>query len=710
MKNFNDILQRISQQKELSLVILIVLALGMMMIPIPSEAMDVIIAANICLTIIILMVVVYMNSPLNLSSFPSILLILTMLRIGVTVSTTRLILLNGDAGQIIYTFGEFVVGGNIVVGIIVFLIITIINFVVITKGAERVAEVSARFSLDAMPGRQMSIDSDLRANNITVEQAKQMRRNLTLESRLFGAMDGSMKFVKGDAIASMIAIVINLIGGLLIGMVQHGLSFNEALQTYSILTIGDGLVQQIPALVISLSSGMMITRVSHEDEEVSLGENVLEQLFKARNPLIAAVVILLIMLFIPGMPKWVFLLIIVALVIVIKLVSRKASSTEAGEEKTAGGVVEEKPTSSGDVEIPSNFESWKLAPIIIAVAENLRSDALTKAIKSSLSKAQNDILMDLGILLPNIILRYSDKIEKNSYQVLITEIPVANVPFFTDKILYVDQDMRGLSALDVDDVIDNTADFGLRQLGAWIPASFSEKCDEFSLKYISPEEFFANNVKLILKAHLGDFLGMQEVKKLIDKMTEYQDLIKEVLRMISLSKLTEILQRLIREDISIRNFKLIVDTILENAQTEKDLVVLTEYVRQAMSRYIVHKFGSGRGVINCVIVSEMIEDEIRNGIRFNNGGSYLSLDPAFENRIIAQLKTEFQAFTTNYPVIVTQFDIRRYLRSIVEKAFPNVVVLSYQEIEKAKAKLECLKVIDLEDDGSNTMFDDEDDD
>ena len=525
-----------------------------------------------------------------------------------------------------------------------------------------------------------------------------MRRNLTLESRLFGAMDGSMKFVKGDAIASMIAIVINLVGGLIIGIVQRGLTFDDALQSYSILTIGDGLVQQIPALVISLSSGMMITRVSHEDEKVSLGENVLSQLFGARNPLIAAAVILLIMLFIPGMPKWVFALVIAILVVIIKLVGGKKSVNEVGVEKVTGGVVEEKSAATGtDVEIPSNFESWKLAPIIIVLAENLRSDELTRNIKSALTKTQNDMLMELGILLPNIILRYSTQIDDNTYQVQLHEIPVAQVVLFTDKILYIDKDLRSLVALDVDNPIDNTTDFGMRHLGKWIPADVATKCDEFELKYISYNEFFAHNIKCILKAHLDDFLGMQEVKKLLDKMTEYQDLIKEVLRMISLSKLTEILQRLIREDISIRNFKLIVDTILENAQTEKDLVILTEYIRQAMSKYIVHKFGGGRGIINCVVISEMIEDEIRNGVRFNNGGSYLSLDPEFESRLIAQLKLEFEGFTTSYPAIVTHFDIRRYLRSIVEKAFQSIVVLSYQEIEKARAKLECLKVIDLDD-------------
>jgi type III secretion protein V len=267
MIDTNKILNFFAKNGEFSVVILILFVLSMMVIPLPHELLDFIIAFNIGLTVVVLMVVIYMTSPLHLTSFPTILLMLAMLRIGITVSTSRLILLDGYAGKIITTFGEFVVGGNLIVGVIIFVIITIINFIVITKGSERVAEVAARFSLDAMPGKQMSIDSDLRAGNIDMTQANIKRKELGLESKLYGAMDGAMKFVKGDAIASIIDILINLVGGLIIGMVQRGMPFGDAIKTYSILTIGDGLVQQIPALIVSLTAGMMITRVSDEEDK-----------------------------------------------------------------------------------------------------------------------------------------------------------------------------------------------------------------------------------------------------------------------------------------------------------------------------------------------------------------------------------------------------------------------------------------------------------
>lgn len=679
-------------QREIAIIGVILVALSMMMIPLPSSLMDVIIASNICLTVIVLMVVIYMNSPLNLSSFPSILLVLTTVRIGITVSTSRLILLNGDAGEIVHTFGEFVVGGNIVVGIIIFTIITIINFIVITKGAERVAEVSARFSLDGMPGRQMSIDSDLRANNITLDQAKQMRRNLTLESKLFGAMDGAMKFIKGDAIASIIDIIVNLIGGLIIGMVQHGMDFSQAMETYSILTVGDGLVQQIPALIISLSSGMMITRVNHEDEQLSLGDSLIDEIFGAKAPLVASGVILLMMMMIPGMPKWVFGLIIVILGLLIKMVTKKGRSD--AKNLLSSDRIEEK-TGSEEEQISPNFESWKLSPITISIAEKLKDNQFSLFMKTTLQNIQNDILLDLGVLVPNIIIRYSAALTDNQYQVQLFEIPVSTVAVHLDRVLYFDPDTRVLEALDIKDKIENTYQFGGIRMGFWVPIKYENEFKSYSLRYFNYEQFIRANINYTLRNNIGDFLGMQEVKVLLDKMNDYQDLIKEMFKMITLSKLTEILQRMIEENLSIRNFKLILDTILEYAQHEKEVVILTEHIRQAMSKYILHKFGVSQ-VVTCVILSENIEDEIRNGIRFNNNGSYLSLSPDFENKINESLTVELAKFSKTLPILVVNSDVRRYVFSIVSKFYPNIIVLSYQEIDLAKARIECLKVIDFE--------------
>ncbi|MFN7094778.1 MAG: FHIPEP family type III secretion protein, partial [Burkholderiales bacterium] len=313
----------LTQNKELSIVFLVLIVLCMLIIPLPTEVMDVLIMFNITVSIIVLMVVIYMDSPLKLTAFPSILLILAMLRIGITISTSRLILLDADAGKIVETFGNFVVSGSLVVGVVIFTMITIINFIVITKGSERVAEVAARFSLDAMPGKQMSIDSDLRSGTIDMEEANQRRKDLNLESKLYGAMDGAMKFVKGDAIASIIDILVNLVGGFIVGIVEHDMTLGKSISTYSILTIGDGLVQQIPTLLVSLTAGMMITKVSDESEQLNLGESVLKQVFSNRKAIIASSIMLIIMALVPGMPSVTIGVFFVILLIIIKFMHKK---------------------------------------------------------------------------------------------------------------------------------------------------------------------------------------------------------------------------------------------------------------------------------------------------------------------------------------------------------------------------------------------------
>ncbi len=690
MEKLNKIIDTLKEHKELSLVLLILCVLGMIIVPIPHQLMDVLIALNMSFTVIILMVVLYMKTPIEITSFPSILLVLALFRIGLTISSSRLILLDGNAGDIITTFGEFVVGGNIVVGIIMFSVITMINFIVITKGAERVAEVSARFSLDAMPGKQMSIDSDLRANNIDMVEAQRRRNALGLESKLYGSMDGAMKFVKGDAIASILDILINLIGGLIVGVSQHGLSFSQALQTYTILTVGDGLVQQVPAIIISMTAGLMITRVSDDGnpEKENLGRNILNQVFNSHKTLFSASVLLVFLALIPGMPHEVFAVIFVILISIGFYIKNASKKTAA----TSNDLVEE---TDQDAKL-NNDASWKMQPIVLNISIDLKDATFTKMIKNILVESRQNLLLTLGVEVPQIIIRYSPQLALKTYQLMIFEIPVATSHVYLEHILILDDAESVYTALNVTNSFKGVIDLGLKTRGTWVSQKHEAQCKEFGLSFLSIDKYMSMHLSKTLTKHVSEFMGMQEVKNLLDKASEYQELIKELLRMIPLNKITEVLQRLVAENISIRNFKKILDSMLEWCQREKEVVIITEYVRQALGRYIAHQYSNGTYIITCFFVDGDIEDMIRDAIRFNDKGSFLSIDPDITNAIIEKIREGLDENSELEvpPVLITQMDVRRYLRSIIENDFPNMPVLSFQEVE-AYVKLNSLGVIEL---------------
>ena len=498
----NKILKVFENHKEISVVILILFILSMIIVPIPHALMDVLIGVNIGLTIIVLMVVIYMDTPLKLTSFPSILLILAVFRIGITISTSRLILLEANAGQIVETFGNFVVGGNLVVGVIIFIIITLVNFIVITKGSERVAEVAARFSLDAMPGKQMSIDSDLRAGNIDMPTAQRKRNDLGLESKLYGAMDGAMKFVKGDSIASIIDIVINIVGGLIVGIVQLNMSMSDALTTYTLLTVGDGLVQQIPALLISLTAGMMITKVSDDnsDKQENMGKNILNQIFTSPKALFSASALFLLMAVIPGMPSLVFL-ILFSLIVGLAILLLKRS--KRGDQASANKLVEDEMTIDGDTASSDgttnpDFVSWKLQPIVLHLAQNLKDSEYSATIKKSLIEVRQDILMNLGVEIPQIVIRYNAQLVANSYQLLVFEIPVTEAKIYPNNILLLNDDVDILSSLAIDDKVKNTTDLGFANNGSWVNMKFKDQCDEFGISYLTINQYISQILSIDL--------------------------------------------------------------------------------------------------------------------------------------------------------------------------------------------------------------------
>lgn len=699
MKMLNQLFSFLQKNSEFLIVILVLFVISMMVIPLPHEFVDGLITVNIMLSVVVLMVVIYMTSPLHLTSFPTMLLILTMLRIGITVSTTRLILLEADAGQIVHTFGTFVAGGNLIVGIIVFTIITVVNFLVITKGSERVAEVAARFSLDAMPGKQMSIDSDLRANTIDMKEATLRRKNLELESKLYGAMDGAMKFVKGDSIASIIAIIVNLIGGISVGLFMHDMNMSESMRTYSILTIGDGLVQQLPALLVSITAGMMITRVSDQSdtEKPNIGQIILKQLGGYPKALFAASALLFLMAFVPGMPSAIligFALMLIAIGIVLQRIAKAADGAGgAGDKSSQPKLLDQKGGSDGDG-IPQ-LETWKLYPLLLYISSSLRGTDYIKKINESLVSVQRSILTDLGVEVPQIYLSYDDTLAEDTYRIFVHEIPASTGKIMRNDVLLLEKE-NNLPLLGIEDYTQNETSFGEKLNGIWIPENKANTCKEFGLTTLTNGEFLNRHLSYTIKKHVSTFIGMQEIKALLDKMTDYQDLIRELLRMLPLNKITDVLQRLIAEDVSIRNFKAILDALLEWSQREKDTVLITEYVRVALGRYISYKFTNGKNVLPCILLSHDIEDSIRDAIRHTATGSYLALDPSISAAIVEHCREKLdqsQSMTVK-PVILTQLDIRRYTRSIVEKELPFLHVLSFQETEN-HTEFDSMGVIEI---------------
>jgi type III secretion protein V len=684
-----QLIVKIKDNQEIFLVFIVVVVVMLMILPVPPWLMDIVIGFNLSLSIFIVMTVIFIKSSIGISSFPSILLFLALMRIGITLSSSRAILGRGDTGEIVHTFGTFVLGGQILVGVISFSTLTLINFIVITKGSERVAEVAARFSLDAMPGKQMSIDSDMRAGTITKEQADQKRDNLYLESQLFGAMDGAMKFVKGDAIASIVDIFINIIGGMVIGTMQNGLTMSEAAHKYMILTVGDGLVQQIPAVLVSVSSGIMITRVDGQNQDSKLGRNIIKQVFGDYRVLFAGALILILICFVPGMPSMVFFT-LGSIAVSGGIIRRKFLNLTDKAEKNPERVIEDREPQKNVATV-----NYQPDPLVLYLSTNLKSSQYYTVFKNILVALQNEMVTDLGIMIPHIIIRYNDQFKQNQFQLFVYEIPVDKVSFvYNNHVLILTEDEEMLSTLNMKNSIPNKLAFTDDSLlGTWVTTNNISICKEFNIPYLLFDNVLTLYLKKQLKGYIANFLGMQEVKEIFDKMAIYQELIRELLKMLPLNKITEVFQRLVMEDVSIRNFKLILDSMLETAQKEKDVVIITEYVRRSLGRYISYKFSNGSYVFSAVITNRGVEDILRNAIRFSENGSYLELDEVVKENLITQIKTILKSNKNAKNVIIlTNFDVRPYIVSII-KGFVNAPVLSIQEIEEY-AQFSCLGVLE----------------
>ncbi|HAN6096181.1 TPA: EscV/YscV/HrcV family type III secretion system export apparatus protein [Escherichia coli] len=679
----NSLLNGVRVRPELLVLLLMVTIISMFVIPLPTYLVDFLIALNMVLAILVFMGAFYIDRILSFSTFPAVLLITTLFRLALSISTSRLILINADAGEIIATFGQFVIGDSLAVGFVVFSIVTAVMFIVITKGSERVAEVAARFSLDGMPGKQMSIDADLRAGIIDADTARERRKVLEQESQLYGSFDGAMKFIKGDAIAGIIIIFVNFIGGISVGMSSHGMDFSTALSTYTMLTIGDGLVAQIPALLIAVSAGFIVTRVNGDSD--NMGRNIIGQLLNNPFVLVVAAVLTVSMGTLPGFPFPVFMILSAALGGLVyyrmRLDAGDNSAIPAGDGVAGFSAPKDDRGTFSSLRRIDNLDKMitETVPLVLLVPGQ-RCAWLEQNRLSELLISQ--FFIDYGIRLPELLVRGDESQPDNTVSLLINEIKVAQFGLYFDLIRIVNfsAEINGLG-------IDVTFSTSGRAKCAWTAAGNAERLKALGYQTRTSIDELYQMLSVILLRNISEYFGIQETKHMLDQFDfKYPDVLKEVLRHLSVQRIAEILQRLLSERISVRNLKLIMEVLALWAPKEREVLNLVELVRTAMARYICHKFTDGNE-LRVVMLSPELEDIVRKGIRQTSGGAFLNLEPEAAERLMDIFMLGLDDLTIAYKdlVLLTSADIRRFVRKFLEGKFPDLDVMSYEEVMDSNA-------------------------
>ncbi len=660
----------------------LVVILAMMLIPLPTIVLDILLTVNISLAIIIMLVCLYTTEPLDYSTFPTILLVATLFRLGLNVSTTRLILLKADAGEVIVAFGNFVVGGNYVVGIIIFAILVIINFMVITNGAGRVAEVAARFTLDAMPGKQLSIDADLNAWLITEEEAKIKRRKIEQEADFYGSMDGASKFVKGDAVAGIIITVINIMGGLIIGIVQLNMGFAQAAETYTILTVGDGLVSQLPALIISTSTGLIVTRAGGQDKNLS--KDIENEMFSDPKVLSVVAGLLITLGIVPGLPTMPFFTIgaIVGYVCFMKYSEKKKKEDEEIKNTENEALKAKKTKRKASKE--SVMELLNIEPIEIEIGYRLvplldvdqGGDLLDR-----IAQIRRQTAMDLGIILPSIRVRDNLQLGPNSYQIKLRGVPIETGEVYAERSLAMnagagqdDPNLKGIKAIE--------PAFNLPAL--WIEEKDKEYAEASGYTVVSPSAVISTHLTETIKKNAGEILTRPDVQTLIENLKKtsesfVEDIFKD--NSITYSEIHMVLENLLKERVSIRDLQTILETISTYSRINRNPDYLTEQCRIALARSICKQNLSENGELLAVTISPEAENVISAGI--SPDGQNLSLDPNFTRELINNLNKEIEnaiKTTGNQPVILCSAHLRLALRRLLERTFPQIAIMSYNEV------------------------------
>ncbi|MCR5814061.1 MAG: type III secretion system export apparatus subunit SctV [Desulfovibrio sp.] len=676
-----SIVSRTVKHSDLALVALLVAVIALMIMPMPTFLVDTLIGANLSLSFAILMLTMYVKTPLDFSSFPTILLFTTLFRVGLNITTTRLILLNADAGEIIQTFGEFALAGNFVVGAVVFLILTIVQFLVISKGAERVAEVGARFTLDAMPGKQMSIDADMRAGVIDVAEAQKRREMIGQESKMFGAMDGAMKFVKGDSIASMVVAVVNIVGGTVIGVTQRGIPASEALNIYGILTIGDGLVSQIPSLIIAISAGILITRSG--DTNVDVGAQIGGQFFNQPKALLIAGLLIFLFALIPGFPKpqlFTLAFTLTGFAYVLKRVQQTPADRDAKKDFEQSVRASTQSQSRARQSSETQDEFSPTVPIILDISSELSDNLNYDKLNEELAALRRALYFDLGVPFPGINLRVARRLNGLVYELQINEIPLSSGKL-EPKMELARESQETLQMLGI--AVKKGEDFLPDVPSLWVSNEDAEKLAKGNMNCMSHSRIIAYHLSLLLSRHAGDFIGMQETKYLLDRMEERApDLVHEVTRLLPVQRIAEVFQRMVQEQVSIRDLRGILEALIEWSPKEKDIIMVTEYVRCALKRQICYMHSRGQNMLPAILLDPPVEETIRKSVRQTSAGAFLSLEPEISKRFldaVSEAAGDYRSHSQK-PVLLTSMDIRRYVRRLIEAKHYGLMVLSYQEL------------------------------
>ena len=673
MGGFQKFLHMVGARQDLVVVVLLVSAVLMMIIPLPTWLVDMLIAVNLAASILLLMMALFIKDPLELSTLPSIILIVTIFRLALSVTTTRLILVQADAGEIVRTFGEFVIAGNLAVGLVVFLIITIVQFVVITKGSERVAEVSARFTLDAMPGKQMAIDADLRNGDIDAPEARRRRNALQSESQFHGAMDGAMKFVKGDAIAGLVIVAINLLGGMAVGMMQHGMTAGQAGSVYSLLTIGDGLATQLPALFVSLGASALVTRVA-ADGARNLSADITRQMFSSAIALRMAGVVLAVVGFIPGFPTFVFLLLGGAFV--------AFSYGPWLRRKIFGEPEPEVVGPNAEAVAAAALLEAKASPFALRVDPHLLNEAEGEAFKESTRKATHDLNERMGLtILPPRLIRDAS-LSEGAARIELDEVPVAEF-HLRPGALATDAEEENLRLAGVAFESATETPLGFDRL-FFVPETVREKLIGDGLTALSAPEALARVATAAQKRYAGACVGVQEARLAVsDAAALYPDLASEARGALSANKFAEVLRRLVDEGVPLRNWRIVLEAIAEWGPKEADPVVLSEYVRTALKRQICDSVAGPDRVIPAYLLDRGLEDVVRGSLRQTTVGEYLALDDMMAARMVETIRNTVREPMPGapQPVILTSLDVRRFTRTLLaNNGLRHIPVLSFQDL------------------------------
>ena len=669
-----NVLNRLLENSDVAIAVVVVGIVVMMIIPLPPFLLDILLTANICAALAIVLATLYTTEPLQFSVFPSLLLVATLFRLALNISGTRLILLHGEAGEVIASFGRFVVGGNVVVGLIVFTILVVIQFVVITNGAGRVAEVAARFTLDAMPGKQMAIDADLNAGVITDEEAKKRRETIAKEADFYGAMDGASKFVKGDAIAAVLIVMINLLGGLAVGVFQQGMGFSEAVQHFSLLTVGEGLVNQIPALLISTATGIIVTRSVGES---NLGQDLANQLVSQPRALFLTGIVATSLGLVPGLPKLPFFIIGGMVLVVAVLLKKGIREDEEAAAQDAATAVATRPTEPENVSAllpldPLELEiGYGLVPLVDA---DEGGDLLGRV-----AMVRRQMATELGLSLAPIRIRDNIQLGSHDYAVKIKGVEVARWSLMPGQLLAMNP---GTAELPLDGLPTVEPSFGLPAV--WIGEAQREQAEISGYTVVDSTSLIVTHLSELIRRNAAELLGRQDVRGLLDALKErfpapVDELVPDLM---TVGEVQRVLQTLLAEAVPVRDLVTILETLGDKAKLTKDAPILAEYCRQALSRAICGRFVDESGALRAITLDPEMDREIAESVARTDDGTAVTMDPSRAAALIETLQEQVEQAQSlgAPPVVLCSSATRRHLKALTAHAIPTLTVLSYHEI------------------------------